>query len=84
MENKDPVSTIKAFTPDPTKWRRIGRGYIDWKFGQVAEYLGYQGAVDYVATMRRWHDFDKNYTECLLNTSFTAFQEAQKEQIPCQ
>lgn len=79
----DPVAIITAFTPDPTKWRRVGRGYVDWKFGQVAEYLGYQAAVDYVNTMRRWHDFEAKYQDCTLNTTYTAFCEAQKE-ITCQ
>jgi hypothetical protein len=74
----NPVETIKAFTPDPTKFRQHGRGYVDWRFGQVAEYLGYEGAIEYVATMRRWHDF-KKFEDCTLNQTFIAFQEAEKE-----
>lgn len=75
----DPVAIIKAFQPDPTKFRRQGRGYIDWRFGQVAEYLGYEGALAYVESMKRWHDFERNYSQCLLHTSYQAFLEAQSE-----
>ena len=70
---------IKAFTPDPCKFRQHGRGYVDWKFGQVAEYLGYQGALEYVQTMQRWYNFHTAYSDCLLNTSFMAFKEAETE-----
>lgn len=77
--HSDPVTTIKNFQPDPTKFRKQGRGFVDWKFGQVAEYLGYAGAVEYVETMRRWWDFEQKYTECTLNLTFIAFQEAEKE-----
>lgn len=68
-----PVETIMSFQPDPSKFRQQGQGFVDWKFGQVAEYLGYAGAIEYVKTMRRWWDFELKYTDCLLNTSYEAF-----------
>jgi len=76
---ESPVQIIKAFQPDPTKFRQQGRGYVDWRFGQVAEYLGYQGALEYVNTMRRWWNFATQYQDCTLNQTFIAFQEAEKE-----
>lgn len=72
------ISIIKAMRPDTTKFQVRRRGYVDWKFGELAAYLGYQGAVDYVASVRRWIDFDK-YEESLLITSHTAFLEAEKQ-----
>jgi len=73
MSDENPVTVIKNFQPDPTKFRQQGQGFVDWKFGQVAEYLGYAEAVRYVETMRRWWDFELKYTNCLLNTSYEAF-----------
>ena len=54
------------------------RGYVDFKFGELAEYLGYRSALDYVTRMRTmWHDYEKKYQgQCLLDTTYTDFLNA--------
>lgn len=70
------IENIIAAKANPAKFIRQGRGYIDWQFSQVALYLGYDSAKEYVATVKRWHDYDKNYTDCRLITTHTRFLEA--------
>lgn len=74
----DAVATIKSMQPDLAKFQVRRRGYVDWKFSELSAYLGYQGAVDYAESVRRWVDFDK-YKECLLITTYTAFLEAERQ-----
>jgi hypothetical protein len=71
------VAHIMRQVGDPTKFRNRHRGFVDWKFGELAEYRGYQGALDYVATMRRWYNYATAYKgQCLLDESFELFQES--------
>ena len=73
------VKHIMGQTGDPTKFRRRQRGYVDWKFGELAEYLGFTGAEQYVLTVRRWYDYESKYKgACLLDETYSAFAEAQK------
>ncbi len=74
----DAVATIKSMQPDSSKFRVRRRGYVDWKFGELSAYLGYQVAVDYAESVRRWVDFDK-YQDCLLITTYSAFLEAERQ-----
>lgn len=69
------VARIRAMQPDRTRFVVRRRGYVDWKFGELAAYLGYQAAGEYVETVRRWYDFEK-YRDCLLITTHDAFLEA--------
>ena len=72
---------IRALTPDPTKYiRPTARGYVDWKFSQVAAYLGYQKAREYATAMRRWHDYDTKYRGCTLDHTFTDFLTAEAQE----
>lgn len=69
---------IRALTPDPTKFiRPTARGYVDWKFSQVAAYLGYPAARQYAEAMRRWHDYADKYRGCILDQTFTDFLTAE-------
>lgn len=71
---EDAVQHILSQQGDRTKWRCRKRGYVDWKFGEVAEYMGYLDAVEYVRTMRRWYNYEEQYKgQCLLDTSYNQF-----------
>lgn len=72
------VAHIKAQTGDSSRFRTRQRGYVDWKFGELAEYLGYTAARDYAERMRRWYDFQSKYEGCLLETTFEAFLQAEQ------
>lgn len=74
----DAVDTIKAFQPDRNAWQVRLRGYVDWKFSELARYRGYPAAREYAESMRRWVNFASKYQDCLLNTTYTAFLEAEK------
>lgn len=75
------VAHITSQLGDPSKYRQRQRGFVDWKFGELAEYKGYQGALDYVATMRRWYNYTANYKgQCLLDQSFELFQDTLKNE----
>jgi len=78
MTAADAVAHIRAQVGDTTKFRTRHRGYIDWKFGELAEYLGYAAALDYARRMRIWYDYQQKYQGCLLDTTFEAFLEAEK------
>lgn len=64
---------IRAMQPDPSKFIRWGRGFVDWKFSQVAAYLGYAKAREYAEAMRRWHDYHSKYEGCPLDRTFQDF-----------
>lgn len=68
------VEYIKSCTGDPGKFRVRPRGFVDWKFGEVCEYLGYDRAVEYVEHISKmWWDWEMRYTDCLLATSYQEF-----------
>lgn len=69
------VHYIKSQCGNSSRFKIRARGFIDWKFGELAEYKGYTGATQYAEAVLAWHDFDK-YRDCLLVTSYTAFLEA--------
>jgi hypothetical protein len=70
----DPVDYIRACKADPSKWIERKRGFIDWKFSEVAEYLGYDDAHEYCQKMMRWYDYAKKYQgRCLLDVSYHQF-----------
>lgn len=73
----DAIAHIRALQPDPAKFIRWGRGFVDWKFSQVAAYLGYHAARDYAERMRRWHDYRTKYQGCTLDKTFQDFLEAE-------
>ncbi len=75
------IAYLRTCTGDPTKFKIRPRGYVDWKFGELCEYRGFADAVQYVEAMRRWHDFQTKYTDCLLNTTFEAFCRAEKDNL---
>jgi hypothetical protein len=82
MTEEQAIAAIQTATPNPNNFVRRGRGYVDWKFSEVALYLGYQAAEEYVATVRRWHDFETKFAECELIKSHSRFLElATKKQI---
>ena len=77
MEASEAVEYIKSCKGDPAKFRLRPRGYVDWKFGELCEYLGYDRAGEYVQRMERmWWDFELRYTDCLLVTSYREFLNA--------
>lgn len=82
MNDQDTLlQQVLTAQPDPTKWIRRGRGYVDWSFSQVAQYLGYTAALEYVGTMHRWHDFEARYKECELEKSYQRYKtEIQKHE----
>lgn len=70
---------IKSQYGDTAKFKIRLRGFVDWKFGELSEYLGYEKAREYAESMRRWWDYGAKYQGCLLDTSYAAFLEAEKE-----
>lgn len=73
------LAHIKSCTGDPTRFKVRARGYIDWKFGELAEYMGYEAALQYAESAIRW--YDRKARGSLLEASFFAFLEA--EGISC-
>ncbi|HRI61223.1 MAG TPA: hypothetical protein PK228_15895 [Saprospiraceae bacterium] len=71
------VAHIKAQTGDPARFRVRKRGYVDWKFGEVAEYLGYTAARAYAETMCRWYDYKEKYQDSLLDKTYQDFLTAE-------
>lgn len=71
------VAEIKAMQPDTTKFLIRQRGFVDYKFSELARYRGYQAACIYAESVLRWHDIEK-YRDCLLITSYEAFRAADK------
>lgn len=71
------VIHIKAQTGNPDKFKIRKRGYVDWKFGELSEYQGYTRARQYIESVRRWHDFREKYSDCLLETTYSAFLAAE-------
>lgn len=74
------LATIRALQPDPTKFIRYGRGFVDWKFSQVAAYLGYTQAREYAEAMRRWHDYRSKYQGSTLDRTYQDFLTAELTQ----
>ncbi len=71
------TAQIRAMRPDPSKFIQSRRGYVDWRFSQVAAYLGFEAAKEYAETMRRWHDYESKYQgQCILDMTFTDFLNA--------
>lgn len=68
------IAHLQTLTPDPAKFIRQGRGYVDWKFSQVCAYIGYTAAVEYAQAMRRWASYERAYKGCLLDTTYATFQ----------
>jgi hypothetical protein len=76
QEQDQAIQTILNATGNRQNFIKRGRGYVDWKFSELCLYNGYKAAKDYVISMRSWHDFQKKYSTCLLETSYVAFQQA--------
>lgn len=74
---REALDHIRSLQPDPSKFIQWGRGYVDWKFSQVAAYLGYAKARDYAETMRRWHDYKEKYQGCPLDRTYQDFLTAE-------
>lgn len=80
MTSAQAVAHVKAQTGNPDKFRVRHRGFVDWKFGELSEYLGYAKACDYIHSVRRWHDFISKYADCLLERTYADFVAADKNQ----
>lgn len=70
---QDAIEQIRAMQPDPSRFIQTQRGFVDWKFSQVAAYLGYERAREYAETVRRWHDYEGKYKGCLLDITYQDF-----------
>lgn len=68
------VEHIISQTGDPTRFKVRARGFIDWKFGELCEYLGYTEALRYTTAALRW--FDRRAVGSLLEQTYLAFLEA--------
>jgi len=79
MTAQEAVLHIKAQLGNAEKFKVRRRGYVDWKFGELSEYLGFTRAREYIESVRRWHDFNAKYTDCLLETSYASFLKAESE-----
>ncbi len=79
IDTSTAVILIRSMQPDVTKFCHRQRGFVDWKFGELAAYKGYCGALEYVQSVLHWVDFEKKYADCLLITTFRAFQEAERQ-----
>lgn len=82
MTPAEAVQHLRAQRGDPTKFKQRKRGYVDWKFGEVCEYLGFDRALAYVHSMLSWYEFEQKYADCLLHTTYRAFLEAEKQIAP--
>ena len=51
----DAVRTIRAFKGDKTAFFYREKGFIEWTFGQLARYRGYEGALEYVRFAEKQH-----------------------------
>lgn len=71
------VETIKNFTADPSCFLVRTRGFLDYKFSELARYRGYEGACQYAESVLRWHDADK-FSDTILVTSYAAFRAAER------
>lgn len=80
IEEPNAVAVIKAMTPDSTKFLNRKRGFVDYKFSELARYKGYEAACTYAESVLRWHDADK-FAEAILLTSYAAFKEAEQKQL---
>lgn len=69
------VAYIKVQTGDPTRFKVRTRGYIDWKFGELAEYMGYADALRYTEAALRW--VDGRARGSLLEATYFAFLEVE-------
>lgn len=78
----DAIARIRSMQPDPGRFIRHGRGFVDWKFSQVCAYLGYEKGRAYAEAMRRWHDYRDRYEGCNLDKSFQDFLEAENSTHP--
>jgi hypothetical protein len=77
LEASEAVAHIKSQTGDPARFRQRPRGYVDWKFGELCEYLGYDRAGEYVRRMMEmWWDYELKYGDCLLVQTYKEFQKA--------
>jgi hypothetical protein len=72
----DAVAHIKSQTGDPSKFKLLRQGFIDWKFGELAEHLGFDHARRYAESAIRWAD--GKAAGSTLETSYKAFLEAEK------
>jgi hypothetical protein len=77
------AAQIRAMQPDSSRFIQQGRGYVDWKFSQVAAYLGFEGAQYYAEAMRRWHDYHSKYEGCTLDRTYQDFLCAEKNNETC-
>ncbi len=78
MEPAEAVEYIKSCTGNPAKFRLRPRGYVDWKFGELCEYLGYERAGEYVEHIREmWWDWEVRYGDCLLARTYEEFLKVQ-------
>jgi hypothetical protein len=75
------VLHILAQRGDPAKFKQRRRGYVDWKFGELAEYLGYDSALSYVQSVQSWFDYADKFADSLLIITFAAFQEARQPSL---
>lgn len=72
------VEYIRSQRGDTSLFKVRKRGYIDWKFSELAAYKGYDAAIQYADSVLRWFDAEK-YADCLLITSYNAFRAAEAE-----
>lgn len=70
----DAVAYIQSQTGDNSKWRLLRNGFIDWKFGELAEFMGYTAARAYAESAIRWADGKARGST--LEETYLAFLEA--------
>ena len=76
MSPKEAIAHIKAQQGDQDKWMLRARGYVDWKFGELAEFMGFEKARHYALAAMRWPDVSR-FEGCLLFETYKAFAEAE-------
>lgn len=75
MSTAEAVAYIKSQTGDPSRFKVRARGYIDWKFGELAEYMGYAEALRYADACIKWPDGRARGSR--LEATYYAFLEAE-------
>lgn len=70
------IDHIKSQRGNQDKFKLRARGYVDWKFGELAEFLGFEKARHYAEAAMRWPDAGR-LESCLLFETYRAFAEAE-------
>ena len=82
MTTAEAIQHIQSQKGDPSKFKIRHKGFIAWKFGELAEYKGYEAAVQYAEAAAKWAD--KAAEGSLLLTTYQDFLTALADEASAQ